>query len=328
MRVLIAEDDAVSRRILEATLQKWGYEVVSACDGDEAWRLMQSGDSPRLVILDWMMPGMDGIEICHKVRNQTDRPYIYILLLSSKGQRDDMVAGLDAGADDYIIKPFDPLEMRGRLRAGQRIVELQEQLLSAREELQYIATHDSLTRLWNRPAIIAALRGLLAQGGQRGGPVAVAMADVDHFKKINDTYGHTVGDAVLYELAQRMIRSLRPYDAVGRYGGEEFLIVFEGCGPPEAFSLAERLRKRVGEERINVMGTSLSVTISMGVAVSGPEGEMDHEALIHRADAALYLAKNSGRNRVVSAPFTSPNGTVTSGKASESAGLTTCSLPE
>jgi diguanylate cyclase (GGDEF)-like protein len=326
MRVLIAEDDAVSRRVLEATLLKWGYQVVSACDGDEAWRLMQSSNAPRLVVLDWMMPGMDGIEICQRVRKQTDKPYVYILLLSAKGHRGDMIAGLDAGADDYIIKPFDPLEMRGRLRAGQRIVELQEQLLAAREELQYIATHDSLTRLWNRAAIIAALRGQLSQGGHRGGPVAVAMADVDHFKHINDTYGHTVGDAVLYELAQRMIRSLRPYDAVGRYGGEEFLIVFEGCGPPEAFSLAERLRRCVGDERVHVMGASLSVTISMGVAVCAPGGEEDHEAIIHRADAALYLAKNSGRNRVVSAPHPCPSGAAPTGKAGDD--LPTLSLAE
>ncbi|HYK88630.1 MAG TPA: response regulator, partial [Acidobacteriota bacterium] len=153
MKVLIAEDDVVFRRILEATLSKWGYEVISACDGMEAWRLLQSATAPRLVILDWMMPGMDGIEICRQVRSQTDKPYIYILLLSAKGHRGDMITGLDAGADDYITKPFDPMEMRGRLRAGQRIVELQEQLLAAREELQYQSTHDSLTRLLNRPAI-------------------------------------------------------------------------------------------------------------------------------------------------------------------------------
>ncbi len=306
MRVLIAEDDVVFRRILEATLLKWGYEVISACDGDEAWRLLQSPNAPRLVILDWMMPGLDGIEICQRVRSQTDKPYTYILLLSAKGHRGDMIAGLDAGADDYITKPFDPMEMRGRLRAGQRIVELQEQLLAAREELQYIASHDSLTRLWNRPAIIAALKKHLAQARQSGGSVTVAMADVDHFKNINDTFGHSVGDAVLFEIAQRMMRSVRPYDSIGRYGGEEFLIVFEGCGSTEAIPLAERLRKRVGEERIRLEEASLAVTISVGVAVSAPEDDENIEAIIHRADAALYLAKNSGRNRVVYAPFSTP----------------------
>lgn len=299
MRVLIAEDDVVFRRILEATLLKWGYEVVSTCDGDEAWHLLQSSNAPRLVILDWMMPGLDGAEICRKVRMQTEKPYIYILLLSAKGHRGDMIAGLDAGADDYITKPFDPLELRGRLRAGQRIVDLQEELLAAREELRCLATHDSLTRLWNRSAILSALQKALSS--QRGSPLTVAMVDVDHFKNINDTYGHTVGDEALREIARRMISSVRPYDAVGRYGGEEFLIVFEGCGPADAIPLAERLRKRISDEPIQAAKASLSITVSIGVAVWVADGTEDHEAFIHRADAALYLAKNSGRNRVVSA---------------------------
>jgi len=307
MRVLIAEDDVVFRRILEATLLKWGCEVISACDGNEAWRLMQSSDAPRLAVLDWMMPGLDGVEICRKVRMQTDKPYIYILLLSAKGHRGDMIAGLDAGADDYITKPFDPLELRGRLRAGQRIVDLQEELLAAREELQYIATHDSLTRLWNRPAIISALKKQLALASGSGKAIAVAMADLDHFKRINDTYGHTVGDAVLSEISRRMISSVRPYDAVGRYGGEEFLIVFEGCTPADAYSVAERLRRCIGDQPIQVGDVPLSVTISLGIAVCVPTGEEDHEVLIHQADAALYIAKNSGRNRVVTAPFPCPS---------------------
>jgi diguanylate cyclase (GGDEF)-like protein len=306
MRVLIAEDDVVFRRILEATLLKWRYEVISACDGNEAWRLMQSSDAPRLAILDWMMPGLDGIEICRKVRMQTDKPYTYILLLSAKGHHGDMIAGLDAGADDYLTKPFDPLELRGRLRAGQRIVDLQEELLAAREELQYIATHDSLTRLWNRPAIISVLKKQLAIAGGSGSAVAVAMADLDHFKKINDTYGHTVGDTVLFEISRRMISSVRPYDAVGRYGGEEFLIVFEGCAPDDAYPLAERLRKCISDEPIQVADLSLSVTVSLGIAVCVPAGEEDHELLIHQADAALYIAKNTGRNRVVTASFPCP----------------------
>ncbi len=321
MRVLIAEDDIVFRRVLEATLLKWGYEVVSVCDGNEAWHCMQSEKAPRLAVLDWMMPGLDGVDICRRVRSQMDRPYTYILLLSAKGHRGDMIAGLDAGADDYITKPFDPLEMRGRLRAGQRIVELQEQLLAAREEMQYLANHDSLTRLWNRPAIISALKEHLSKRG--GGPVAVAMADVDHFKEINDTYGHTAGDMVLCELSQRMIASLRPYDAVGRYGGEEFLIVFEGCGPPEAAALAERIRKCVGEEGVKLPELSIPVTLSLGVAVANRDGQEDHEAIIHRADAALYVAKKNGRNRVEAAPGPRPPGGFEENRILPAAGLLT-----
>jgi two-component system, cell cycle response regulator len=301
MKILIAEDDTVSRRLLEATLQKWGYEVFAVNDGMQAWELLQSPQPPKLVVLDWMMPGLDGVEICRKVRGQISKPYTYILLLTARGQRGDLIAALDAGADDFISKPFDPHELKGRLRAGERIIDLQDELIKTREELHYLATHDSLTRLLNRPAVFAELCRALARANRQSNSTAIAMADLDHFKAINDTYGHSVGDAVLCEISRRMASSLRPYDTLGRYGGDEFLVIFEGCNPHDGSQLADRLRKCISEEKILVENTSISVTISLGVAATGTWKTEDAISLIRYADMALYKAKNSGRNRVVCA---------------------------
>ena len=301
MRVLIAEDDAIFRRILESTLGKWGYEVVAAVDGGEAWSILQSPASPKLVVLDWMMPGLDGVEICRRVRQEQTKPYTYILLLTAKGKREDLITALEAGADDFVVKPFNPLELKGRLRAGARILDLQDELLAAREELHYLATHDSLTGLWNRSAVLDQLNRALARSERQRVPLAVAIADVDHFKTVNDTYGHSIGDAVLREIAARMTASVRPYDTVGRYGGEEFLIIFEGCNAPEAIQLAERLCSRVSLEQIRVGDVSLSGTISLGIATVPTATPGIADALIRTADVGLYAAKRRGRNCVAAA---------------------------
>jgi len=298
LRVLIADDDTATRKALESTLKKWGYEVVVARDGNEAWQVLKREDSPQLAILDWMMPGMDGPEVCRKMRRERKGPYVFVLLLTAKSQRGDIIEGMDAGADDYITKPFDLNELRVRLRAGSRILNLQADLISAREALRVQATHDPLTGLWNRAAILDILRRELERSKREGSPLCVAMADLDHFKRINDTYGHMAGDSVLCEAARRMIASLRVYDAVGRYGGEEFLFVVVGCDARRGLELAERIRKRVGKEAISIPQGLVFVTISLGVATTeGIEGvEMD--ALVGAADAALYRAKSAGRNCV------------------------------
>jgi two-component system, cell cycle response regulator len=301
MKILIAEDDIVSRRLLQATLQKWGYEILAANDGVQAWEMLQGPHPPKLVVLDWVMPGLDGVEICRKLRGQISKPYTYILLLTSKGQRMDMLAALDAGADDFISKPFDPHELKGRLRAGERILDLQDELIKTREELHYLATHDSLTRLLNRPAVLTELHRALARGSRQGRSTAIAMGDLDYFKSINDTHGHSFGDTVLCEVSMRMASSLRPYDTIGRYGGEEFLVIFEGCNRQEGIQLAERLRRCISEDKLQVENTSISVAISLGVAATGTAKTEDANSLIRLADTALYKAKNSGRNRVVCA---------------------------
>jgi len=296
MRVLIADDDAVCRRLLEAFLARWGYQVSVASNGQEALEILQEPDSPRVAILDWMMPGLDGVEICRELRKLPREPYTYVLLLTTKGLKQDVVAGLNAGADDYLTKPFDAHELRARLRAGCRIVELQEQLVLAREALRTLATHDPLTGLWSRAAILEILQRELARSQRGGTSVAVAMADLDHFKDINDAHGHLVGDAVLREATRRMRSSLRTYDAVGRFGGEEFLIVAPDSDATVALSQAERLRQCVAKEPVETFEGWIHVTISLGVAVSGKVREAD--SVLRAADAALYHAKNAGRNRV------------------------------
>jgi two-component system, cell cycle response regulator len=243
VKILLAEDDLVSRRLLEAFLKRYEYEVVVVGDGTQASRLLQEEQGPRLAILDWMMPGMDGPQVCREVRGLQDRPYVYLILLTAKDRKEDIIAGLEAGADDYLTKPFDAHELKARLNAGRRILNLQDQLITAREALRVQATHDSLTGLLNRGAILEVLGRELARSDRLGTSLGVIMADLDHFKHINDTHGHLAGDAVLREAARRMRLCLRSYDVIGRYGGEEFLIVLPDCDALSTLSLAERLRE-------------------------------------------------------------------------------------
>jgi len=246
MKILIAEDDLLTRRVLERFLEQWGYNVISAADGTEAWEILQHEDAPRLAILDWMMPGMDGAQISRALRQRKGEPYVYILILTSKGRKQDVVDGLSAGADDYLTKPFDAEELRGRLHAGRRILALQEALISARDALRFQATHDPLTGLWNRNAAWQALEAELARAQRQGTATCAILADLDHFKQVNDQLGHLAGDAVLRETSRRLRTSVRIYDTVARYGGEEFLIVSPDCPVAAAVIHGERLRPRVG----------------------------------------------------------------------------------
>jgi two-component system cell cycle response regulator len=299
MKVVIADDDDVLRHILEATLMKWGYEAVIARNGLEAWRILQEDDAPKLAILDWIMPGMDGPTLCREIRKLEDRPYIYVLLLTSKHRREDVIAGLEAGADDYISKPFDPHELKVRLRAGRRILDLQAELLAARESLRYQATHDGLTGLLNRSATLEALRNELERAARQGTPICLMLVDFDHFKDINDTYGHAAGDAVLWEAARRMRTSVRAYDHVGRYGGEEFLFILPGCDTENARNQAERLKAFITSQPVELPSLAISFTISIGTVVKYNPVLKDLDSLVQAADASLYEAKVQGRNRVV-----------------------------
>jgi diguanylate cyclase (GGDEF)-like protein len=301
MRILIADDSIVSRHLLDATLRRWGYEVVIACDGNEAWRILQAEDAPKIAILDWMMPGMTGPEVCSRVRaNLKDKDlYTYILLLSSKSQREDLIEGMESGADDYLTKPFDQHELQVRLRPGLRIIQLQHELITAREELRDQATKDFLTSIWNRSSILDILNRELQRGVREGRPVGLLLADLDHFKSVNDTYGHFAGDAVLREFVRRMAGAIRPYDAIGRYGGEEFLIVLPGCDAGLAEKQAERMRVALANEPMWFNEESKLITCSFGATAWLPGIEPAEEAMIRVADDALYRAKRQGRNRVV-----------------------------
>jgi two-component system cell cycle response regulator len=296
LKVLIADDDPVSRRLLEVSLNHAGYPVVAASNGTEALALLEHKDGPRLAVLDWMMPEMDGVQVCYNLRKAAREPYIYIILLTARGHQSEIVQGLEAGADDYITKPFDLQELKARLRAGKRILELHEQLVFAREELRMQANHDSLTALLNRMAIHAVLEKECARSRREKKPLAVMMADLDHFKKINDTHGHHAGDIVLRETARKMLQSVRAYDSVGRYGGEEFMVVAPGCDLTAAMEQAERLRQCVAAQPVIVDDVMIPTAMSVGVAASL---DAPHpEELLRAADEALYLAKRSGRNKV------------------------------
>jgi diguanylate cyclase (GGDEF)-like protein len=297
--ILVAEDDPILRHVLQTWLAKWHYHVVLAHDGDLAWQLLQAANAPTLVLLDWMMPGMDGLGICREIRKQVRDYYTYILILTSRQEKQDILAGLEAGADDYLIKPFDPDQLRARLQVGRRILALQQELITARERLRFEATHDSLTAVWNRRAILELLSKEVERARRTACSVGVLMADLDWFKHINDHCGHLVGDGVLREVAGRLVRSTRTYDHVGRYGGEEFLIVLPGCAREEVLAGAERVRLGIAEQPFVTGAGNLAVTISVGVSwgVPGPEIAGDAE-LVHLADAGLYRAKETGRNRV------------------------------
>jgi two-component system, cell cycle response regulator len=298
MLVLIADDDTVSRRMLARMLQTAGYEVVAARDGDEAWQILEREDAPRLAILDWMMPGMTGPDLCRKLRERKREPYTYVLLLTARTDKQDVVEGMDAGADDYVTKPFEARELQVRLRAGRRILDLQADLVKAREALRDQATHDPLTGLWNRYALLEALEREHSRAAREGTPLAVIMLDLDYFKRVNDTYGHLAGDAVLREAAGRMQAVVRSYDLVGRFGGEEFLIVLPGTSGANAAQLAERLRAALAQDPVRQELLRIPVTASFGVGAIGMAPGGDAQTLIRLADEALYRAKEKGRNRV------------------------------
>ncbi|MGC8834996.1 MAG: GGDEF domain-containing response regulator [Armatimonadota bacterium] len=299
MRVLIAEDDPVTRRELEVLLTQWGYEPITCPNGETAWQILCRDDPPPMAVIDWVMPGIDGVELCQQVRELHTEPYTYILLLTVKDRKEDVIQGLEAGADDYVTKPFNALELRARLNTGRRIVELQKELIAAREELRTQATHDWLTGLWNRKAVLDILERELSRAARKETPVSVVMVDLDKFKPVNDTYGHLAGDTVLREAAKRMRLAVRAYDAVGRFGGDEFLIVLSECDESNALKLAERLSSALSEPFfLSNSDVHLHLGGSLGVATAYGASNTTADELIRAADAALYRAKNSKTERI------------------------------
>lgn len=304
VKVLLADDDSTSRALLARWLSGWGYEPVIARDGDQAWELLESTPEVQLCVIDWMMPGLTGPEICERLRAAhptdvltTGGRYVYVILLTGRSDKEDLVAGMEAGADDYIRKPCHPSELEVRLRAGRRIVELEKKLIETQARLEVEASHDALTGTLNRKAIFAELSRELARGVRLGESVSVLMLDVDHFKCVNDEEGHQGGDAVLRQLLPRVSSSLRGYDRVGRYGGEEFLIILGRCSLGAAEGIAERIRASVAARPFALGSRERRVTVSIGVA-SSEAGNWGPEQLVRAADRALYRAKGSGRDRV------------------------------
>lgn len=296
VRILIAEDDPTSRKLLVAVLKKAGHEVLETVDGNEAFEVLRKPDAPKLAILDWMMPGMDGLEVVRRIREiETSEPP-YILMLTAKGEKSDIVAGLEGGADDYLAKPFDSGELRARIEVGGRLVEMQAALHRSQEMLAHRASHDALTGLLNRRAILERLDEELAHARRHQDTLIVGMCDIDHFKEVNDTYGHPTGDDMLCGVARSIREAVREYDAVGRMGGEEFLVIAPMKAGKSYKPLFLRLCQKVAESEFSTRSGALRITLSIGLARANPESTAVE--VLAAADAALYRAKREGRNRV------------------------------
>jgi two-component system cell cycle response regulator len=296
--VLVADDDAISLALLASSLRKCQFNVITAKDGLYAWHEAQKATAPNLMILDWMMPGFSGIDLCRKIRSRKTQPYPYILLLTSKDAKQDIVEGLDAGADDYLIKPLDANELQARLRVGKRILGLQQELMLKEQEIRVVALRDRLTGLWNRGAILDLMERETTLNRRSDNSSGVLMIDIDHFKSVNDTYGHQVGDAVLQEVGQRLLQGMRSTDWAGRYGGEEFIVILCNSNAETTAICAERIRQAIASVPVRVSGLELAVTVSVGTALSATRDSLTCSQLIAIADSALYRAKSQGRNSV------------------------------
>lgn len=305
MKALIADDDKVLRMILEKQLQGWGFETVTASNGTEALEIISNSedeDIPRLLLLDWEMPGLNGIELCRAIRAKESNDPPYIMLVTGHTDSEHIVTALQAGANDFLSKPTKPVELKARIGVGMRTLELQHRLNIANEMLAYKAEHDELTGLRNRSSLIERLETDIERSRRTGESIAIGICDIDHFKRVNDTYGHPVGDRVLKEFAERMRESFRPYDLLARYGGEEFFVC---CTTHEdsVDTIFERFRENIDSHSFLANDLGLDITVSVGICTyQGDLSEISTRNilldLISDADAALYEAKKQGRNRV------------------------------
>jgi diguanylate cyclase (GGDEF)-like protein len=300
--ILIAEDDPVSRRLLEKILMKAGNTVVSVDNGQKALALINEKFFP-IILTDWMMPEMDGLELCRAIRKNTYPGYVFIILLTAKDSKDDLIRGLGAGADDYLTKPFNHAELVARLNTGKRVLRLERSLKDANEEIRILSITDPLTGSYNRGYLTKRLPQEIKRAKRYSRALSIILCDIDHFKKVNDTYGHLVGDEVLKDFARCIRHTIRhDVDWMARYGGEEFLIVLPETEVNGATAMAERLRGKLSERVTETQDKEISITASFGVAGFAPDipDEMiSPEALIKKADKYLYQAKQDGRNRVM-----------------------------
>jgi len=298
MRILVADDCPIARKTHEKLLTSWGHEVVTAEDGQAAWDLVSSDQRGfQLAVIDWVMPGIDGLELVRRIRSRTESPYLYTLLVSANDQKRQVVQGIQSGADDYIVKPFNPLELKARVNIAARILRYERGRQDMIDQLAVLARTDGLTSLLNHAAIIRRLSEEISRARREERPLSVLLADIDHFKQVNDTHGHPAGDEVLRTVARRLSATVREVDLVARYGGEEFVVLLEGATPEGARIMAERLREAIAAEDIPTAEQPLRITLSIGVACYPVHGD-ERELLLARADQALYAAKHGGRNRV------------------------------
>jgi diguanylate cyclase (GGDEF)-like protein len=298
VKVLVADDDPGSLLVAKAAVERSGHECLAAADGDEAWALYLA-HQPDVVVTDWMMPGMDGLALCRAIRAREADLYTYIVLLTSQGSRNDVLAGLEAGADDYVTKPLDPFVLHARLLVALRVTTLHADLAHYRKMLAQQARTDPLTGLHNRLKLSEDLERLHARSVRYAEDYCVAMCDVDNFKSYNDIYGHQAGDLALRAVAAALAGQARTTDGVYRFGGEEFLLVLPNQSQLGAKALMERALDSVRDLKIAHSGDPLGqLTLSAGISAFTAENRLDAETLLGEADAALYAAKAAGRNRV------------------------------
>jgi len=298
--ILLAEDDPVSRRLFQKILKREGFLVTTVENGREALELFRQRFFP-IVLTDWQMPEIEGPELCQAIRKENPNRYVYIVMLTAKGSKDDIISGLSAGADDYLTKPAHNAELVARIKTGIRILKLEKSLKDAVDEIHLMSITDSLTGIYNRGYINQRLPQEINRSARYGRELSLLMCDIDHFKTVNDTYGHLSGDIVLKGFVRSLTGSIRrQVDWAGRYGGEEFLVVLPETGLEGAMVLAERIRKTVEKTPIKTSGDTIRITASFGVAsvaASGWKPPISSERFLQAADSMLYKAKNEGRNR-------------------------------
>ncbi len=317
-RILVVDDHEDNVELLRARLEARGYRVEAAADGQQALDRVFA-EPPDLVLLDVMMPRIDGKEVARRIKADPALPFVPVIMQTALDSTEHMVEGLDAGADDYIAKPINFAELEARVKALLRIKALQEELARANDELRRMSQTDGLTGVDNRRHIEERLTEAFEHAARLNEPLAVVMTDVDHFKSVNDTYGHQAGDAVLRQVAEVLRETAREIDRVGRYGGEEFLVLLPGANVEDARHYAERARAAVAAREFAYEGGALRRTLSAGVA-AWPHPDVRHqEALVKLADDALYVAKTAGRNRVVAHgdPAPAPEGDGTGAERAE-----------
>jgi two-component system chemotaxis response regulator CheY len=299
VKVQIADDDLLLRQMLQGQMAAAGHEPVFASNGLEAWELLQH-EHIRMVIVDWMMPELDGPELIRRIRDAGWPGYTYIILLTARTGRDDIVEGLTLGADDYVTKPFRNEELLARIGVGGRILQLEGRLSELLSREEALATRDSLTGLPNRRALSERVRVELSRAARARTSVGLILMDLDHFKRINDEFGHAAGDQALRQVAEVLQKGKRDYDFAGRWGGEEFLVVLPGTSLPQTAMVAERIRKAIETVRLDLDGTGrVELKASLGVACAPPASPpVGLDDLLRQADGALYRAKQEGRNCV------------------------------
>jgi two-component system cell cycle response regulator len=304
--ILIVEDNSVSRKYLENALKQAGYTVESVENGRKAFEIFNKKFFP-FVLTDWMMPEMNGLDLCRAIRRKPNKRYVFIVLLTARDSKEDIINGLQAGADDYLTKPVNYAELIARLNSGMRILELEKNLREANKKIKILSITDPLTGCFNRGYMTKRLSQEIKRGMRYNHPLSVVFCDIDHFKEVNDTYGHQAGDYILKEFVRCILDTIRDeLDWLSRYGGEEFLIVLPETNLDQAYRVAERIRKRIAQQEIIWKEEVIHLTASFGVTGIDnyePEIEITPETLIQQADKNMYRSKQEGRNRTTATPL-------------------------